>query len=56
MYWEKEDREGYREFKIKQLGQKGFDELNLRAHTKVKSADPFLMAEAYKQRLEFNFV
>lgn len=31
-YWEKEDREAYREFKVKQLGQKGYDLLMLRAH------------------------
>ena len=31
-YWEKEDREAYREFKVKQLGQRGFDLLMLRAH------------------------
>lgn len=32
-YWEKEDREAYRQFKIKQLGQKGYDLLMLKAHS-----------------------
>lgn len=31
-YWEKEDREGYRTFKVRQLGEKRFDLLTLRAH------------------------
>lgn len=35
-YWEKEDREGYRQFKIKQLGQKRFDLLVVRANTPTK--------------------
>ena len=35
-YWEKENREAYREFKVKQLGQKGFDRLCLRAHQTKK--------------------
>lgn len=29
--WEKEDREGYRTFKVTQLGQQGFDELKYRS-------------------------
>jgi len=44
-YWEKEDREGYRAFKIKQLGQRGFDLLQVRAYT-PKLADE-KMAEIY---------
>lgn len=35
-YWEKEDREAYRAFKVKQLGQNGFDALMLKAHTLTK--------------------
>ena len=35
-YWEKEDREAYRAFKVKQLGQARFDALMLRANTYKK--------------------
>ena len=35
-YWGSVDREAYRAFKIKQLGQKGFDLLTLRANTPTK--------------------
>ena len=35
-YWGSVDREAYRAFKIKQLGQKGFDLLMLRANTPGK--------------------
>ena len=35
-YWEKEDREGYRVFKINQLGQRGYDLLTLYAMTPQK--------------------
>lgn len=31
-FWEKEDREAYRDFKIKQLGQERFDRLVVRAN------------------------
>ena len=34
--WGSKDREAYREFKIKQLGQKKFEELTKRARTLVK--------------------
>lgn len=34
--WEKEDREGYRNFKIKQLGEKAHDALILRANMPQK--------------------
>lgn len=34
--WEGEDRELYKAFKIKQLGQAGFDRLTLRANTPQK--------------------
>jgi len=35
-YWEKEDREAYRAYMVRKLGQNGFDALNLRAHTPRK--------------------
>lgn len=35
-FWEKEDREGYREFKINQLGELGYAALNIRANTYYK--------------------
>lgn len=35
-YWGGDDREAYREFKLKQLGQKGFDLLQVRANTYQK--------------------
>lgn len=35
-YWGSTDRESYRDFKIKQLGQKGFDLLLLKANTYTK--------------------
>ena len=31
--WGSDDKEGYRNYKMKQLGQKGFDRLTLRANT-----------------------
>lgn len=34
--WGSDDKEGYRNFKIKQLGQRGFDLLTLRANTYKK--------------------
>lgn len=34
--WGSKDKEGYRNFKIKQLGQEGFDNLFLRSNTNVK--------------------
>ncbi len=34
--WGSDDREGYRQFKIRQLGQQGFDELQLRANQTKK--------------------
>lgn len=36
LYWQNEDRESYRAFKIKQLGQSGFDALMVRAYQTVK--------------------
>jgi hypothetical protein len=50
--WEKEDREGYRVFKIRQLGQKGYDLLQIRANTIDKSIDRKLIAMYYKQELQ----
>lgn len=35
-YWGSTDREGYRNFKVWQLGEKGFDLLTLRANTYQK--------------------
>jgi len=35
-FWGSDDKEGYRQFKIKQLGQKRFDLLTLRASTYCK--------------------
>ena len=34
--WGSDDKEGYRNFKIKQLGQRGFDLLTIRANTYKK--------------------
>lgn len=50
-YWEKEDREGYRAFKIKQLGQKGFDMLQVRAYT-PKLGDEKLAEIYYKNKIK----
>lgn len=47
--WEKEDREDYREFKVKQLGQKKFDLLQVRAYTPGKK-DRKLAYLYWKQR------
>ena len=51
-YWEKEDREAYRDFKVRQLGEKGFDLLNMRARTPDKSIDEKLIAMYYKKKLK----
>ena len=50
-YWEKEDREAYRGFKVRQLGQKGFDALNLRAHLTGKK-DRKMQAIIWKKAYE----
>jgi hypothetical protein len=50
-YWEKEDREGYRVFKIKQLGERGYILLQIRAHTLDRSLDERIIALYYKQQL-----
>jgi 5-methylcytosine-specific restriction endonuclease McrA len=49
-FWEKEDREAYRDFKIKQLGQAGFDMLRLRAMT-IQKKDRDLAHLYWKERL-----
>lgn len=49
-YWEKEDREGYRAFKIKQLGQAAYDRLDYRAH-KGPAPDSYMVALYYYKRL-----
>lgn len=42
-FWEKEDRESYRAFKVRQLGENDFKALDLRAHTVNKKTDPRLV-------------
>lgn len=49
--WEKEEREAYKAFKVKQLGQKGFDALTLRAHTPGRR-DRKMAYLYWKKRLE----
>lgn len=44
--WEKEDRESYRDFKIKQLGQHDFDALTIRANTYKKRDREMSLLEA----------
>ena len=50
-YWEKEDRESYRAFKVNQLGQRGFDLLSVRANTPQKK-DRQLAHLYWKKRFE----
>jgi 5-methylcytosine-specific restriction endonuclease McrA len=47
-FWEKEDREGYRAFKIKQLGERRFNALQVRANSTMK-LDETLIAMVYKK-------
>lgn len=49
-YWEKEDREGYRAFKIKQLGESRYNRLDYRAH-KGSSPDRFFISLYYYKKL-----
>lgn len=49
-YWEKEDREGYRAYKVDQLGVAGYNKLDLDAHT-VNKTDPYLISQALKSLL-----
>jgi hypothetical protein len=53
-YWEKENREAYRDFKVKQLGQDGFDRLTVRANTyhKRDRAMSFLEAKGLMGTLD----
>lgn len=52
--WETEDREAYRAFKIRQLGQDGFDRLTLRAsqYSKKDRKLALLKAQALLKSLE----
>lgn len=50
-YWGSTDREAYRTFKLKQLGQKRFDALTARAYTLVKK-DRKLAALYWQERLK----
>jgi len=50
--WETEDREEYREFKVKQLGQKRFDELNLQSrayHKKDRETERLYWRQKIKE-------
>lgn len=47
-YWEKEDREGYRTFKLKQLGQRCFDRLTVRAHLPNRTDETFYALYYYR--------
>ncbi len=49
-FWEKEDREAYREFKLNQLGQKRLDTLALQSRTYHKK-DRKLQELLWKQEL-----
>lgn len=53
-YWEKENREEYRAFKVKQLGQRGFDALTVRANQieKVNKNDEKIIALAYRMEVK----
>lgn len=53
-YWEKEDREGYRAFKVRQLGQDGFDKLQLRAF-RTNRKDRELAKIYWRQRILEDF-
>ena len=50
-FWEKEDRESYRQFKVKQLGQRGYDLLCLRANTPAK-IDEKAIVMYYRAKLQ----
>lgn len=53
-FWEKEDREAYRDFKIRQLGQKGFEQLTLQAH-QIGKKDRIMAYLYWKHRLKRDF-
>lgn len=50
-YWGSDDKEGYRNFKIKQLGKKGFDDLAFRAEVYQKK-DRVMSALIWTERLK----
>ncbi len=50
-YWGSTNREDYRQFKIMQLGEKGYDLLTLRANTYSKK-DRKLQAILWKEKLK----
>lgn len=54
-YWGSTDREAYREFKLKQLGKKGFELLMLRANTYQKR-DRKLAYIYWAERLKREFL
>ena len=45
-YWGSEDREAYRNFKIKQLGEEGYKRLVIRANSLVKKDRSFSLLKA----------
>lgn len=45
-YWEKEDREGYRQFKVNQLGQQRYDTLTIQAQSYFKKDRKMRLLEA----------
>ncbi len=51
LYWQNGDREAYREFKIKQLGQERFDKLVIRANLPQR-IDKTLIVLYYKTKLK----
>lgn len=50
-YWEGEGRMEYREFKIKQLGEKGFKNLQVRANMYKKKDDKLVMMYLKNERI-----
>lgn len=55
-HWDTMDKEGYREFKIKQLGQERFDSLRLQSNTyhKKDRAMEYIKAKEYLKLMEQN--
>lgn len=54
-YWEKEDREAYRQFKVKQLGEKRHTDLQLQAnlyHKKDRSMERIKWRQALKDMIK----
>lgn len=56
-FWGSDNRENYRTFKIRQLGQTRFDALQVRANTIVKRAsiDVSLIAKGFRELLRRDF-